>query len=137
MGRRLATTHPPREADRAKAESRETGPSAVPVSPLRTASGQAVSVVHVTAEYYPYARTGGLAEAVSGLARFQNAAGLNVAAVLPLYRTGREVDPDLEPIGQPFAVPMGSRTEEARVFRVAGAQSGPHVFFIEHLEYFN
>jgi starch synthase len=105
--------------------------------PLRTADGQPVSVVHVTAEYYPYARTGGLAEAVSGLARFQNAAGLNVAAVLPLYRTVRDVDPDLEPVGQPFAVPMGSRTEEARVFRVAGAQSGPHVFFIEHLEYFN
>src|SRR3954471_14147378 len=105
--------------------------------PLRTADGQPVSVVHVTAEYYPYARTGGLAEAVSGLARFQKAAGLNVAAVLPLYRTVRDVDPDLEPVGQPFAVPMGPRTEEARIFRVAGAQSGPQVFFIEHLEYFN
>jgi starch synthase len=99
--------------------------------------GQPVSVVHVTAEYYPYARTGGLAEAVSGLARFQKAAGLNVAAILPLYRTVRDVDPDLEPVGQPFAVPMGAATEEARVFRVAGPSSGPQVFFIEHLEYFN
>jgi starch synthase len=137
MGRRLATTHPPREADRAKAESRETGSSAVPVSPLRTASGQAVSVVHVTAEYYPYARTGGLAEAVSGLARFQANAGTNVAAILPLYRTVRDVDPDLEPVGQPFLVPMGSHSEEARVFRVAGPMTGPQVYFIEHLEYFN
>jgi starch synthase len=101
------------------------------------AGGQPVSVVHVTAEYYPYARTGGLAEAVSGLARFQKAAGLNVAAILPLYRTVRDVDPDLEPVGQPFAVLMGARTEEARIFRVAGPQSGPQVFFIEHLEYFN
>jgi starch synthase len=101
------------------------------------AGGQPVSVVHVTAEYYPYARTGGLAEAVSGLARFQKAAGLNVAAILPLYRTVRDVDPDLEPVGRPFAVLMGARTEEARIFRVAGPQSGPQVFFIEHLEYFN
>src|SRR3954467_2639448 len=43
------------------------------VPPLSTTGGQPVSVVHVTAEYYPYARTGGLAEAVSGLARFQKA----------------------------------------------------------------
>src|ERR671932_733633 len=105
--------------------------------PLRTTGGQAVSVVHVTAEYYPYARIGGLAEAVSGLANFQRAAGLNVAAILPLYRTVRDVDPDLEPVGQPFMVPMGGRNEEARVFRVAGPVSGPQVFFIEHLEYFN
>ena len=35
--------------------------------PLITAAGEPVSVVHVTAEYFPYARTGGLAEAVSGL----------------------------------------------------------------------
>jgi len=105
--------------------------------PLSTASGQPVSVVHVTAEYYPYARIGGLAEAVRGLANFQHAAGLNVAAILPLYRTVRDVDPDLEPVGQPFMVPMGTHSEEARVFRVSGARAGPQVFFIEHLDYFN
>jgi starch synthase len=110
---------------------------AATLPPLRAANGQPVSVVHVTAEYYPYARTGGLAEAVSGLTNFQRNAGLNVAAILPLYRTVRDVDPDLEPVGQPFLITMGSRSEEARVFRVAGPTSGPQVFFIEHLEYFN
>jgi starch synthase len=49
----------------------------------------------------------------------------------------RDEDPDLEPVGQPFVVTIGGRAEEARVFRVAGPQSGPSVFFIEHLEYFN
>jgi starch synthase len=91
----------------------------------------------VTAEYFPYARTGGLAEAVSGLAQFQRAAGLNVAAILPLYRTVRDVEPDLEPVGPPFLVAMGGRTEEARVFRAARPGPGPKVFFIEHLDYFN
>jgi starch synthase len=104
---------------------------------LRTPGGQPVSVVHVAAEYFPYARTGGLAEAVSGLANFQQAAGLDVIAILPLYRTVRDADPDLEPVGQPFMVPMGSHTEEARVFRVAGPRRGPQVYFIEHLDYFN
>jgi starch synthase len=105
--------------------------------PLTAADGEPVSVVHVTAEYFPFARTGGLAEAVSGLAHFQRAAGLNVLAVLPLYRTVRDVEPDLEPVGPPFLVTMGGRTEEARVFRAAGRRAGPQVFFIEHLEYFN
>jgi starch synthase len=115
-------------------------PALVPASsppPLTTGGGEPVTVVHLAAEYFPYARTGGLAEAVSGLAAFQRAAGLGVAAMLPLYRTVRDEDPDLEPVGQPFVVTIGGRAEEARVFRVAGPQSGPSVFFIEHLEYFN
>jgi starch synthase len=99
--------------------------------------GEPVSIVHVTAEYSPYARTGGLAEAVAGLANFQHAAGLDVTAILPLYRTVRDEDPDLEPVGQPFVVPIGTRNEEARIFRVAGPATGPQVFFIEHLDYFN
>ena len=105
--------------------------------PLVTHGGEPVSVVHLTAEYYPYARTGGLAEAVNGLAAFQRAAGINVAAMLPLYRTVRDEDPDLEPVGQPFVVHVGGRAEEARIFRVAGPQTGPLVYFVEHLEYFN
>jgi len=104
---------------------------------LTTPTGEPVSVVHVAAEYYPYARTGGLAEAVSGLANFQQAAGVNTVAILPLYRTVRDVEPDLEPVGPPFTIAMGSRNEEARVFRVTGPPNGPQVFFIEHLEYFN
>jgi len=106
--------------------------------PLTTGTGAPVTVVHVAAEYFPYARTGGLAEAVSGLAQHQRAAGLDVLAILPLYRTVRDAEPDLEPVGPPFLVPMGGRTEEARVFRVTGAGGrGPQVFFVEHLEYFN
>ncbi|MGH7418423.1 MAG: glycogen/starch synthase, partial [Candidatus Rokuibacteriota bacterium] len=73
--------------------------------------GEPVSIVHITAEYFPYARTGGLAEAVAGLANFQHAAGLDVTAILPLYRSVRDEDPDLEPVGQPFVVTIGTRNE--------------------------
>ena len=99
--------------------------------------GEHVSIVHVTAEYFPYARTGGLAEAVAGLAAFQHAAGLNVTVILPLYRTVRDEDPDLEPVGLPFVVSLGGRHEEARVFRVSGPATGPQVYFVEQLRYFN
>ena len=108
-----------------------------PPAPLIAPDGELPTVVHVTAEYYPYARTGGLAEAVAGLAGFQAAAGLDVIAILPLYRTVRDVDCDLEPVGPPFVVSLGGRAEEARVFRVAGPVTGAQVFFIEHLGYFN
>ena len=104
---------------------------------MSAGGGEPVSIVHVTAEYFPYARTGGLAEAVAGLASFQHAAGLDVTAILHLYRTVRDEDPDLEPVGQPFVVSIGGRSEEARVFRTAGPAAGPQVYFIEHLEYFN
>ncbi len=107
--------------------------------PLLTAGGHPVSIVHLTAEYHPFARTGGLAEAVSGLASFQAASGLSVTVLMPLYRTVRDHAPDLEPVGPAFKVPLGPKTEEARIFRVAGRQRGhgPQVYFIEHLEFFN
>ena len=90
------------------------------------------SVVHLTAEYHPFARTGGLAEAVSGLAQFQQRAGLDVSVIMPLYRTVRDVEPDLQPVGSPFTVQVGPRSEEARVFRSSERTQGPRVYFIEH-----
>jgi len=116
-------------------QSPEAPASAPP--PMTAPGGERVSVAHITAEYFPYARTGGLAEAVAGLATFQSAAGLEVTVILPLYRTVRDEDPDLEPVGPPFVLALGPRAEEARIFRVAGPVTGPQVFFIEHLEYFN
>src|SRR6266545_4453157 len=109
----------------------EPMPGGVAAAPILTPRGDAVSIVHLSAEYAPYARTGGLAEAVMGLASFQQAGGLPVAVLMPLYRTVRDEAPDLEPVGPPFLVPLGRRSEEARVFRVAGPVKGPQVYFIE------
>ena len=105
--------------------------------PLVSSRGEPVTIVHLTAEYYPYARTGGLAEAVAGLASFQQAAGHQTAVLLPLYRTVRDEAPDLQPVGHPFRVPLGRMSEEGRLFRIAGRSKGPPIYFIEHLDYFN
>src|SRR5215470_16829402 len=113
-------------------------PARTVAAPILTARGETVSIVHLTAEYAPYARTGGLAEAVMGLASFQAASGHAVSVIMPLYRTVRDEAPDLEPVGPPFRVPLGPRTEEARLFRIAGdAGDGPRMFFLEHLDFFN
>ena len=111
--------------------------SAAASGPLVASSGRPVSVVHLTAEYYPYARTGGLGEAVRGLACFQQGAGLDVAVVMPLYRTVRDEAPDLQPVGQPFTVQVGPRNEEVRIFRPTDRTDGPRVFFVEHRDYFS
>ncbi|HXI19571.1 MAG TPA: glycogen/starch synthase, partial [Gemmatimonadales bacterium] len=46
-----------------------------------------LSIVHLAAEYGWLARTGGLAEAVAGLAATQAAQGIPVAVVMPLHRS--------------------------------------------------
>jgi len=106
-------------------------------APLLTPRGEPLSVAHLSAEYFPYARTGGLAEAVTGLASFQQAQGVAVTVLLPLSRTVRDEAPDLEPVGPPIRVPLGAKVEEARIFRIAGDAPGPRVFFVEHLDFFN
>ena len=100
--------------------------------------GEPVTVVHLTAEYFPYARTGGLAEAVSGpgqLPAGRRARRRRHPAALPhgarrgaRPRAGRAAVPG--PMGRPH---RGG----ARLPRGRAAAPGPQVYFIEHLEYFN
>jgi starch synthase len=94
-------------------------------------------VVHLAAEYWPFARTGGLAEAVRGLAEYQKAAGLPVTIVLPLHRQVRDRGTELAPAGEPFAVSVGGRLEPARLWRATGGEARPDVFFVEHLGFFD
>ena len=101
-----------------------------------TPAAERIGVVHLTAEYWPFARTGGLGEAVSGLASFQAAAGMPTTVVLPLYRQVRATAPSLERAGPPFTVTLGDRTETAWLYRVQDS-SGPQVFFIEHPDFFD
>lgn len=129
----MPTTHPPR-ADRRTQSIVASTPQ--PAAPLVVADGTPVSIVHLTAECVPYARTGGLAEAVAGLARFQVAAGLRSAIILPLHRTARAAAADLEPIGDPFTVSLGDRHETVRLL-ADRSHDGPQVFLIEHSGFFD
>ena len=62
-------------------------PASLP--PLHTPDGRAVRVVHIVAELAPFARSGGLGEAVNSLARFQSARGVPTSIVMPLYDIAR------------------------------------------------
>ncbi|HEY5220441.1 MAG TPA: glycogen/starch synthase, partial [Gemmatimonadaceae bacterium] len=86
---------------------------------------------------YPYARTGGLAEAVAGLATFQARDGNRVVVFMPLYALVREAAPDLEPLGPAQTLAIGPRMEEVRFFQARHANDGgPEVIFVDAPAYF-
>jgi len=94
-------------------------------------------IVHIAAEYWPFARTGGLAEAVRGLAEYQVAAGLPVTVIIPLHRYVRQRGTALAPVGEPFGFTIGDRWEEAQLYRATGSEASPEVLFVEHPGYFD
>ena len=108
-----------------------------PTSALATSRGQPVTVLHVAAEYFPFARTGGLAEAAANLARFQSQAGVRSAAFVPLYRSARAKAGELVPVGEPFVVALGPRKETVRLLTQAEGDPNARVYFIEHDGFFD
>jgi starch synthase len=98
---------------------------------IRVPDGGAPTIVHLTSEYSPFARTGGLAEAVMGLANQQVKDGANVVVFVPLYRSVRDFAPDLAPLGRPIRVDLGFRSEEVRFFREVQPPAGPKVVFVD------
>src|SRR6185503_15986398 len=101
-----------------------------------------VTVAHLAAELAPFARTGGLGEAVSSLAHYQALSGMTVLIFMPLYRQVRQVATDLEPVGDPFTVIVGPRTEQGQLFESRAlknnpAEGKPRILFIENARYFD
>jgi starch synthase len=95
------------------------------------------TVVHLASEYWPYARTGGLAEAVRGIATYQARMGRPTRVFMPLYGRVRRDYPSIEPYGEPFPVPLGDEVEPARIYcDTALDERGVQVYFVEHEGYF-
>jgi len=118
VGRHVAV-----EAHQAQHPDRWAAPGAAR-SELRT-------IVHVTAEYYPYARTGGLAEAVAGLANSQADAGRQVVVFMPLYPDVRAAAPDLVPLTPRQDIAVGAHTEQVQFFQRKSQDGGPRIVFID------
>src|SRR5713226_4358098 len=129
-----ATPPAPKSRRRTPAQPRRAATAAAPRPQI--APDERIGVAHLTAEYWPFARTGGLGEAVSGLARFQAAAGMPTTVLLPLYRQVRAAAPSLERAGPPFTVTLGGRSEAVWLHSVPDS-GGPRVFFIEHPDFFD
>jgi len=108
--------------------------------PLQTNDGRIVSVVHIVAELAPFARTGGLGEAVKSLAEFQSVSGIPTAIIMPLYRQVHSVAPNLEQVGEPFTVHLGPAQEPATLWQITPdrrTRGRPRVFFVDHPHFFD
>lgn len=107
-----------------------------PVGPgtarLVTPAGTPVGVVHLVAEYLPYARTGGLADAVRSLTHWQASIGLKTIALLPLYRSVLEQVAGLGPGAITLDIPIGPTTERVVLLPNPGTTTGPRVWFLDH-----
>ena len=112
--------------------------NASPSAPLVRPDGTPAPVVHLAPELSPFARTGGLGEAVASLAKYQAASGIPVTVFMPLYQAVRQRH-ELQPVGASFTFTVGPRTETARIMEpVAPVLPGsPRVLFVENEEYFD
>ncbi len=94
------------------------------------------TVVHLVSEYWPYARSGGLAEAVRGIARYQAQSGVPTMVILPLHRQIRRDFPWIEPRFD-LVVRVGSREEQARLFHLPTDAGTPEIYFVANDDYFD
>jgi len=106
------------------------------MNPRRTSPAGEAQIVHLTAEYWPYIRTGGLGEAVRGIARFQSLGGSSATVLLPLFAPIQTKGYGLQPLGGPFPVYIGSRVEEGRLWEATGGSDGPRVLLLENEQHF-
>lgn len=95
-----------------------------------------MNVVHLVAEYWPYARTGGLAEAVRGIATHQTLSGTHACVFMPLYKAARAKAGALEPACDDVVVPLGIGPQKVRILKRAEPRTAPatetRVYFVEH-----
>ena len=94
--------------------------------------------MHATAELAPFARTGGLGEAVRTLARYQAQAGIDVTIIMPYYGEVARAAPPVRPLGAPLQVPVGGRVEEVTLLELVRpvGPPAPRVIFVASPTYF-
>jgi starch synthase len=91
-----------------------------------------VNILFVSSEYHPFAKAGGLADAVSSLAQALAGRGHTVSVVLPRYRS---IDPaGLTDLHTPLGVPLGTGEEWCGVYHLLHQEV--NLYFLEHLDLF-
>ena len=90
------------------------------------------AVIHLSAELYPYAWSGGLGHAVADLAAHQARQGREVTVITPLYRGTRDRVSTLRPVGDPFVLHQGGADEPFQCFEPQRRATPARVIFIDH-----
>jgi starch synthase len=93
---------------------------------------EALKILMVTSEAEPFAKVGGLGEAVSSLAAELSRQGHEVRIVLPRYYFIDPVKERLQKKPHPLGIPLGMREEWAGVYEGVLPNSKVSVYFLEH-----
>lgn len=87
-----------------------------------------MNILFISSEYHPFAKAGGLADAVSSLAQALAARDHTVSVVLPRY--GSISTDSMTSLDMPLGVPLGYREEWCGVFH--HVHQGVNLYFLEH-----
>lgn len=95
-----------------------------------------MKILFLSSEAAPFAKTGGLADVVGALPQALKSLGMDVRLVLPLYRTVRNGDFDIQPLGEDMEIPMGMQSLKAGIWEFQ-TEEGIPVYFIEREDFFD
>jgi starch synthase len=87
-------------------------------------------VFHLSAECYPVAKVGGLADVVGALPKYQNQAGLNVAVVMPYYNRKFVQENEFEVVFQ-SATLLGTRRLYFEILKEKTDKLGFELFLVK------
>ena len=93
-------------------------------------------ILQATSEFFPYSKTGGLADMVAGLSGALAELGEDVTVATPLYRGIREQVPDLKPFGPKVILPLGKQTFTGRWWK-ATESNGLTLLFLEQEDFYD
>src|SRR3990172_3243384 len=97
-----------------------------------------LSILQVSPEVVPFAKTGGLADVVGSLPLALRELGHGVSVVMPLHREVRSSKRKINPVSLRLSVPLGGTRQEAAIYQ--GNLSFPKkvpIYFIENESYFD
>ena len=95
-----------------------------------------MKILMASSELHPYSKTGGLGDAVAGLAKSLAQLGHQVGVVTPLYRNIPERHSDIRKLDWQLSVQLGKRKVGGEVW-VQEPQPGLTLYFIRQPDYFH
>jgi len=93
-------------------------------------------ILQATSEFYPYSKTGGLADMVAGLSGELASQGHKITVVTPLYKETRFLVGKSIGKGFPFELDLGKASVNGR-FIPLQTESGINIYFVEHEGFFD
>jgi starch synthase len=91
-----------------------------------------MKILFPVSESVPFAKTGGLADVAGSLPQALAKLGHEVYVVMPLYRQARNAGVGMNSTRLKLAVPLGTQVIHAEVWEAQLAESGVHLYFIQH-----